>query len=179
MYHKSIQQDKKWQRKLLKCNKILLTRLKWTMQYGNTLLLAHSLVHWCPWIKKRTKLISLRRSCIHIFCCFDCAFTRGSNICQIYSFCRFLPFFIICPARIMTILAILNHRIDLYFDMPKIILLNMNKHRQILKKLHFIDISRQFRGEDRRPNDRCASDRWLCRVFNTCICFQSSLKRIL
>ena len=132
-----------------------------------------------PRIKKRTKLISLRRSCIHIFCCFDCAFTRASNICQIYSFCRFLPFFIICPARIMTILAILNHRIDLYFDMPKIILLNMNKHRQILKKLHFIDISRQFRGENWWPNDRCASDRWLCRVFNTCICFQSSLKGIL
>ena len=85
-------------------------------------------------LKKRTKLISLRRSCIHIFCCFDCAFTRGSNICQIYSFCRFLLFFIIWPARIMTILAILNHRIDLYFDMTKIILLNMNRHRQILNK---------------------------------------------
>ena len=86
-------------------------------------------------LKKRTKLVSLRRSCIHIFWCFDCAFTRGSNICQIYSFCRFLPFFIIWPARIiLTILAILNHGIDLYFDMPKIILLNMNKHRQILKK---------------------------------------------
>ena len=131
-----------------------------------------------PGLKERTNLISLRRSCIHIFCCFDCAFTRGSNICQIYSFCRFLLFFIIWPARIMTILAILNHRIDLYFDMTKIILLNMNKHRQILKKLHFIDISRQFRGEDWLPNDRCSSYWWLPGVFHTRICFQSGLKTV-
>ena len=75
LYHKSIQQDKKWQRKLLKCNKILLTRLKWTMQYGKTLLLAHSFVHRCPRIEKKNKInfsktflypyLLLFRLCIH------------------------------------------------------------------------------------------------------------------
>ena len=137
MYHKSIQLDKKWQRKLLKCNKILLTRLKWTMQYGNALLLAHSFVHRCPRIEKKNKInfsktflypyLLLFRLCIH---------ARIEHMSNLF-FLSIFAFFIIWPARIMTILAILNHRIDLYFDMPKIILLNMNRNRQILKKTTF------------------------------------------